>query len=60
MPKHELADFFDSFQVIVDPVYASMYFPGAALWYAPAQFVGLPFWFMSALACGIVGRRCCT
>jgi hypothetical protein len=52
-PKHELADFFDSFQVIVDPVYASMYFPGAGLWYAPAQFVGLPFWFMSALACGV-------
>jgi hypothetical protein len=52
-PRHELGDFFDSFQVIVDPVYASMYFPGAALWYAPAQFVGLPFWFMSALACGI-------
>ena len=52
-PKHELADFFDSFQVIIDPVYASMYFPGAGLWYAPAQLVGLPFWFMSALACGI-------
>jgi hypothetical protein len=52
-PRHELADFFDSFQVIVDPVYASMYFPGAGLWYAPVQFVGLPFWFMSALACGV-------
>jgi hypothetical protein len=52
-PKHELADFFDSFQVIVDPVYASMYFPGAGLWYAPAQLVRLPFWFMSALACGV-------
>lgn len=53
MPRHELGDFFDSFQVIIDPVYASMYFPGAALWYTPAQFVGLPFWFMSALAAGI-------
>lgn len=53
MPGHELADFFDSFQLIVDPVYASMYFPGAALLYAPAQFLGLPFWFMSVLMSGI-------
>jgi hypothetical protein len=27
MPKHPLADFFETFYVIVDPVYASKYFP---------------------------------
>src|SRR5206468_3678205 len=36
MPKHPLADFFDSFQLIVDPVYASVYFPGNALLLAAA------------------------
>jgi hypothetical protein len=53
MPRHELAGFFDSFQLIVDPVYASMYFPGAALLYTPAHFLGLPFWFMSVVMSGV-------
>ena len=30
MPGHPLAAFFDSFQLIVHPVYASIYFPGTA------------------------------
>ena len=30
MPQHPLADFFDTFYVLVRPKYASMYFPGAA------------------------------
>src|SRR4051794_17484608 len=29
MPQHPLADFFDSFHILVRPVYASKYFPGA-------------------------------
>ena len=36
MPRHELADFFDTFYVLNEPVYASLYFPGTALMYVPA------------------------
>src|ERR1700722_5949128 len=35
MPSHPLAAFFDSFQLIVHPVYASIYFPGTAMLYVP-------------------------
>ena len=42
MPGHELADFFDAFYVITEPVYASKYFPGTALMYVPTIWFGWP------------------
>ena len=57
MPQHELADFFESFQMLARPVYASIYFPGSALMYAPGVWLSLPPWVMpvivSGLACGL-------
>ncbi len=44
MPHHELADFFDSFHLLTDHVYAVKYSPGTALLYAPAAAVGMPGW----------------
>jgi len=53
-PQHPQADFFETIHVIVKPVYASKYFPGAALLYAPGLAVGLPYWLLPALAAGAV------
>src|SRR5690349_16836650 len=36
MPAHELGDFFESFHLLTDDVYAAKYGPGTAMWYAPA------------------------
>ena len=56
MPAHPLARFFDSFYIFVEPVYASMYFPGAALMYVPAVWLGLPTSLLSAaIGGGVVG-----
>ena len=56
MPRHGLAEFFDSFHLITAPIYASKYPPGAALFYAPALRIGLPPWAMSlALSAASVG-----
>ena len=44
LPAHPLADFFDSFFVLVRPVYASAYFPGTALTYVPGVWLGLAPW----------------
>ncbi|WP_428937252.1 hypothetical protein [Fontivita pretiosa] len=52
MPMHPLADFFDSFYVIVDPVYSSMYFPGTALLLAPGVWLGLPSWVVPLVLAG--------
>ena len=52
MPQHELADFFDTFYVIVKPVYASLYFPGTALLYAPSDWLQWPTWVMPVVAAG--------
>src|SRR5205814_1552979 len=54
MPQHPLADFFDSFHLITRPVYASKYFPGTAMVYAPGLALHLPYWLMPALAAGAV------
>lgn len=54
MPQHELADFFDTFYVITKPVYASLYFPGTALLYAPSDWLGWPTWVMPVIAAGAV------
>ena len=49
MPPHPHADFFETFFVLARPVYASIYFPGASLLFAPGVWLGLPYWFMPAL-----------
>jgi hypothetical protein len=52
MEAHPLADFFDTFYVIVKPVYASLYFPGTALLYAPGDWLNWPTWVMSVVLSG--------
>ena len=60
LPAPANPDFFDTFHVIVEPVYASMYFPGAAMLYAVGVLMHVPFWITSviiAAACvGMVYR----
>jgi hypothetical protein len=46
-----IAPFFDTFHIIVDRVYSSIYFPGAAMTMVPAVWLGLPYW-TSPLVCG--------
>jgi len=46
----DVAPFFDSFFLIVDRVYASVYFPGTALLTVPIIWMGLPYWVMPLLA----------
>ena len=53
MPRHELADFFESFQMLARPVYASIYFPGSALMYAPGVWLGLPPWVIPVVISGL-------
>jgi hypothetical protein len=56
MPQHALADFFDSFYLLVRPVYASQYFPGAAMLFVPALWLGLPPWIGPLIvAASVVG-----
>jgi hypothetical protein len=43
MPAIPLPQYFDSFYLFVKPVYASMYFPGAAMMYVPALWLHLPY-----------------
>ena len=53
---HPLGPFFDSFQLLVAPVYASAYFPGTALLYVPGVWLGLPPWVTSlAVAAAVAG-----
>lgn len=49
LAKHAHPEFFDTFHVIVDPVYASMYFPGAAMFFAVGVLLHLPFWITAVL-----------
>jgi hypothetical protein len=53
MPQHPLADFFESFQMLARPVYASIYFPGSALMYVPGVWLGLPPWVMPVIVAGL-------
>lgn len=53
-PSHPLADFFESFHILVRPVYASIYFPGTALLNVPAIWLGLPSWIVPVLLAGAV------
>jgi hypothetical protein len=52
MPAIPLPDFFDTFYVFVSPVYASMYFPGAAMMYVPALLLHLPYYVAPLVASG--------
>ncbi len=54
MPAHPLAAFFDSFQLISRPVYASLYFPGTALLYVPGIWLHLPPWMTTLAIAGAV------
>jgi hypothetical protein len=49
MPAHPCANFFDTFYMFVKPVYASMYFPGAAMMFVPTFWLHLP-WVVGPLA----------
>jgi hypothetical protein len=53
-PPHPAAGHFDSFQLITEPVYASIYFPGAAMLYAPGIWLGWPHWVIPLLLSGAV------
>jgi hypothetical protein len=57
-PTPPLPEFFDTFHVLVHPVYASKYFPGQGLFLAIGQrLTGHPaagLWLSSALACAAV------
>ena len=56
MSEHPLGEFFESFYLLTRGVYASIYFPGTAMLYAPGVWLHLPLWVMPALvAGGIVG-----
>jgi hypothetical protein len=52
MPPYppSIRDFFDSFYLIVDRVYAGMYPPGTAIMMLPAIWLGLGHWMMPILA----------
>ena len=45
-PGHPLGDFFETFQFVTRNGYASVYFPGAAMMYAPGIWMNLPYWCM--------------
>lgn len=49
LESHAHPDFFDTFHLLVEPVYASMYFPGAAMFFAVGLLLGLPFWITAVL-----------
>lgn len=49
LPAHAHPDFFDTFHVIGQPVYASMYFPGAAMLFAVGVLLHLPWWVVPIL-----------
>ena len=54
MPVHPLGPFFDSFQLLMTPAYASAYFPGTALLYVPGVWLGVPPWVTSLIIAGVV------
>jgi hypothetical protein len=53
LPSHPCADFFDTIYVLAHPVYASMYFPGAALMFVPTVWLHLPYYAGPLAASGL-------
>ena len=53
MPRHPLHEFFDSFYVLVDPIYAPLSWPGTALLLVPAHWLHLPYWLVPLLEAGV-------
>jgi hypothetical protein len=54
MPALPTPAFYDSFYVLVSPVYCSIYFPGTSLLYVATIWLHWPTWVMPALAAGAV------
>lgn len=54
MPQHPMADFFESFYVLVKPVYCSIYFPGTALMFAPMVWFGWASWILPVVLSGVI------
>ena len=52
LPRHPLADFFETTAVITDRVYASVYTPGLALLLAPGAALDWPHWVTPMLLSG--------
>jgi hypothetical protein len=44
LPGHPLADFFDTFYVLIQPKYAAQSFPGTAIFFAPALLLKIAVW----------------
>lgn len=44
-----LADHFETFHVTVEPVYASVYFPGTAMMYVAGVWLGWPTWLLPVI-----------
>src|ERR1700690_1023091 len=63
MPPHPLADFFDTFYVLVQPKYAAQSFPGTAFFYVPAIWLHVTPWKwavgLSAITVGMFYRVVC-
>ena len=53
MPALPLPDFFDTFYVLVRPVYAAQSFPGAALLNVPGVWLGLQSWVMPLVVASV-------
>jgi hypothetical protein len=52
LPRHPLADFFETTAVLTDRVYASVYPPGTALLLAPGAALDWPHWVIPILLTG--------
>ncbi|MDQ3440054.1 MAG: hypothetical protein M3478_06855 [Planctomycetota bacterium] len=52
MPPLPHGDFFDTFYVFVEPVYASLTWPGTAMLWVPGMWLSLPCWVMPLIVAG--------
>jgi hypothetical protein len=52
-PSHPMAEFFETFQMLSRPVYASIYFPGTALLYWPMATFRIEPWIVPICASGL-------
>lgn len=53
LPKHELSDFFETFHVVTDRVYAAKYGPGTAMFYAIGVWMHWPASVMPLILSGV-------